>query len=327
MTQIGIQSEFAAENSVRQKIWLLFLLFALLFHALLFTLRLDWSTPSPSPRIEVQTVDPKKLDAIRKQWREKNLLVDRDRSKPSEKEAPPDARYMSDRNIRVEKEQRAKDTNAVPKPKQPKQSEKTDKPKPQEKTPQAQPKTHKPSKPLLKLGQLGVPIPLDSKAQEKPQPPKQQSREPQSPATAGPEGGAQAIPDKELPVGSENILNAQESVYYSFFARLYDAIGPLWQSRIRGVPYHRRVNSGEYSTVVDVVLDQSGNLVEVRRIQSSGIEEFDLAVDESWKKIGNFPNPPRGLLDQEGKVHTGWTFTVQVGEGFNLNSLPPERNY
>jgi hypothetical protein len=78
---------------------------------------------------------------------------------------------------------------------------------------------------------------------------------------------------------------------------------------------------------VDVIFDPDGNLVGVRRIQSSGIDDFDLAVDESWKKVGRFPNPPKGLLGAENQVHTGWTFTVQVGDGFNMNYLPPERNY
>ena len=84
---------------------------------------------------------------------------------------------------------------------------------------------------------------------------------------------------------------------------------------------------GEYSTIVDVILDGHGNLIGVRTLQSSGIAEFDNAVDVSWKKIGNFPNPPTALLNELGQVHTGWTFSVQVGQGFNLEYMPPERTY
>ena len=140
-------------------------------------------------------------------------------------------------------------------------------------------------------------------------------------------GGDQAIVDQNLPLGGENLLNTQESVYYSFYSRLYESVGPLWQSKIRAVPYHRKVPPGEYTTVVDVVFDRAGYLIAIKRLQSSGIEDFDQVAENSWKKIGRFPNPPTGLLNAEGEVHTGWSFTVRVEDGFRLQYLPPERSY
>jgi protein TonB len=141
-------------------------------------------------------------------------------------------------------------------------------------------------------------------------------------------GGEQYVADKNLPEGSENLLNAEESVYYSFYARLYDAIGPIWASRLREISQTARVQPGDYTTSVDVVLDPEGNLVEVRLLQSSQVREFDEAVHSSWSKIGKFPNPPKGLIKEDGKVHTGWNFTVQVGGGgAGLMLMPPERAY
>ncbi len=286
---------------------------------------MEWSAPlaHKTPPVEIQNIDPRKLETIRRQWKDKSLLLDQDKSRPSEKEAPPDARYLSDRNIHVEKEQRAKETDVIPKPghpNQPQSSAQTEK--------HSQPKHRAQTKPLPKLGNLGIPFSFDKKVDPSP---KLAQNSPQNSqrnlSSFAPAGGDQAIPDKNLPTGSENLLNAQESVYYSFYARLYEAIGPIWQSRIRQVPYQRRVMPGEYRTSVDVVLDKNGNVLEIRKLQGSGIEEFDSAVDEAWKKVGRFPNPPEGLLDGERHVHTGWTFSVDVGQGFGAMSLPPERNY
>ncbi|MEK7690119.1 MAG: TonB C-terminal domain-containing protein, partial [Bdellovibrionota bacterium] len=143
----------------------------------------------------------------------------------------------------------------------------------------------------------------------------------------GQDGGDQAIMDRTLPEGSENLLKAQESVFYSFYSRLYEAIAPIWQSRIREVPRSRKIQAGEYNTVVEVVFDRQGNLIAIRHLEDSGIPEFDTAVDTAWKSVGRFPNPPKGLTNAQGRVHTGWTFSVHVGDGFQVQFLPPERNY
>jgi TonB family protein len=143
----------------------------------------------------------------------------------------------------------------------------------------------------------------------------------------GNEGGDQAILDKNLPQGSQNMLNAEESVYYSFYSRMYEAIAPVWQSRIREVAPTQRVNAGDYSTVVDVVLDKEGNLITVKVIRQSGVPAFDEAVNTALQRTGHFPNPPKDLLNEAGEIHTGWTFTVSLQQGTGLNYLPPERNY
>jgi len=277
--------------------WALFLLLAILFHFLLMSRKVDWSHSPTAPRVEVQQVDPRKLEAIRKQWkreRSRNILIDKDPSRKKEAEAPRDARYFSDRNIRVEKEQRAKHMSALP-------------------APRSQPKERH-SKTLPSVGNLGVPLHL---SRSKPPAPTQETP-----------SGDQGVLERELPEGSENLLNAQESVFYSFYYRLYEAIAPVWHSYIRKTAPPNLLQPGDYSTTVEVIFDSEGNLVEVKTLRSSGIPAFDEAADRAWRRAPRFPNPPRGLLDPAtGKVHTGWTFTVQVGQGFGLNYVPPSRNF
>lgn len=293
----------------KRRIWLAVALLALLVHLLLFWLHPSWLASPPPRRVEVTQVDPEKLEQIRKQWqneRQRQLLLNKDPSLPKSETAPPDARYDSDRNIRVEKEQRARRTDVLPRPA----------------IPQKQPETHSGSRPL-KLSQLGVPMNLGAPTDPRKTAPQQAARAADPPMP----GRDQYVEDPTLPEGGENLLNAQESVYYSFYARLYESIGPIWQSRVRRVPYRRRVSEGTYTTQVDVIFDREGNLIGIQRLRDSGIPDFDQAVDESWRQIGRFPNPPQGLLNERGEVHTGWTFTVSVGSGLNLDYLPPERNY
>lgn len=276
------------------RVWVLILLIAVFFHLLLYALKPTWKSVAPPPPVEIQPIDPAKLEAIRRKWKNqesKQLLLNKDKSAPRAKDAPPDAKYFSDRNIRVEKEQRARRADVMPRQGQ-----------------QQQPS----------LGNLGVPLP------EAPRDLPRQTIQKQSRAQVAPDAD-QALLDKSLPEGSENLLNAQESVYYSFYARLYEAIGPIWQSRIREIPHRRGIGPGEYSTLVDVVLDREGNLLEVRRLRSSGIPELDQAVDQSWFRVRQFPNPPAGLLNDRGEVHTAWTFNVQIGNGPHLQYQPPRR--
>jgi outer membrane biosynthesis protein TonB len=298
--------------------WVIVVLLVLLIHFLFFMTHVDWGTPKAPPRVDVEQVDPQKLEQIRRHWRdqEKSLLLNK--NQPRAEKAPDNARYMSDRNIRVEKEQRAREHVIQPKPGAHTQTHENAKP--QQAQPQTQAQAQSKAHGIPNLGNLGVPFRLNEKANQQ----ARKAQSPSSPMTTP--GGEQYVDDKNVPIGSENLLNAEESVYYSFYARLYDAIGPIWASRLRELSSSTRVNPGDYTTAVDVVLDREGNLVEVRLLQSSQVRAFDEAVNTSWARIGKFPNPPVGLVKEDGKVHTGWNFTVQVGGGgAGLMLMPPER--
>lgn len=306
-----------------RKIFGIFLLLALIWHLLWFWVLPRLNFGEVTHRVELQPFTPTQLDQLREKWkqRERTLLLQKNPNAPRAKEAPKDARYESDRNQIVEKETRAQVTDVLPKPgaqvrpvpqshsqaqSQPKQSSKS----------QSAPRK-------LSLGNLGVPMHLGKSSQVR-----SEEEEISRPATPPMQAGAdQALLDKNLQPGAENMLNTQESVYYSFYARIYEAIGPLWQSYIRDVSYQQRVAKGEYTTVCDVVFDSTGNIVAVNILRGSGVTGFDSAVQRAWKKLERFPNPPRSLIGQDGLGHTGWTFAVAVGEGFNVDYLPPSREY
>jgi len=289
----------------RWKHWLGIWLLAIAVHLVFFLTRVDWSSPVTPARVEIESIDNKRLEAIRKQWSDKKqFLLNKDPSAPKSAEAPPkDARYESDRNQRVEKEQKARNTQVVPRAGAPSSSEKSAR---------TAEKPHKQVPSIPKLQNMGIPFRLEQKAAEKPQ-------------TAQAEPAGDQYVREKLPEGSENLLNTQESVYYSFYSRIYNAIGPIWESRTREITYRRFLRPGDYATVVDIVLDSKGELLAIRHLQDSGIPELDHAVDSSWHRMKRFPNPPRGLMNPQNELHMVWTFTVHIDESAGIQYMPPER--
>jgi hypothetical protein len=284
--------------------WIVISLFTLIGHVGFLSVKTSMFPKPKSVPVEVQQIDPSKLQAIKDQWKQKSLLLSKDKSPvdPNIK-APPNARYEADRNRIVEKEQRARQTNVIPNQGGSKSKN------------QSEPKRD--PQPLPKISDLGNLSNLPSR----PQP------EPRIPQNAGNPGdtGDQALLDRDLPIGAENLLNTQESIYYSFYARIYEAIGPLWQSKIRGLAGSVKVPIGDYTTQVQVILDRDGNFLETRILRSSGVTLFDRSVDDSWRKVPRFPNPPRALLDSQGLLHMVWTFSVQVDKNSGFQYVPPER--
>jgi TonB family protein len=257
----------------------------------------------PKRPLEVQTVSPEKLEAIRKHWEQKQLLL---KAQGQKTDTPdPRARYESDRAVRVEKEQRARITDVLPRPGVPGApgSNTRSAPRPPSRSlPQSAPR------PAPRLSTLGVPMRWTSRPPEK--------TEAAEAGTSGSAGAAQSLPgDRPLPEGSENLLNTQESRFYSFYSRIYEAIGPLWRSEIQQVPRNQRLVPGVYRTVAEIILTPQGELEDVRILQSAGVRELDQVVVASWRRIGRFPNPPRPLWETQGKVVMSWSFEFHLSSG------------
>ena len=301
------------EQYNRKEPWILWLGAALALHALLLVLIPQLPAPqSPSPRVEVTQIDPSQLESLKRQWKEKALLLSKNPEAPKDTTPPPEnARYSSDRNRTVERETRAEQTDVLPQPGRPGAPGTQD-------TPEAE----RPSRKLPPLSQLGVALP-GSKADQA----REARKKPEK--RGGPSGQAaadQAIPDRNLPLGGENLLNTEESRFHSYYSRLYEAVAPIWKSYVQEVPQRQALRKGDYITSAEVFFDREGNLAEVVIIESSGIPEFDQAVRASWSRVKRAPNPPKDLLGPRGRIRTGWTFTVQIGTGAPIN-LAPQRVY
>ncbi len=297
--------------------WLLLALAAFLLHLFFFWVMPRFAPTVPSPPVEVTQIDPAKLQAVKNRWKERGFLLSKDEKTPKTKTPEPkNARYESDRNRVVERETRARQTNVIPN--QPGSPEAKGKAEAKaQKAQNARPKVD----PLkgISLGQLS-----NFRQLPPPGPTAEERADSQRRGRPGPTGN-QALNDPTLPEGAENMLNTVESVYYSFYARIFETIGPLWQSRVRDVVYGMRLHQGNYTTRAEVIFDADGNHVETIIHESAGYSQLDQAVISSWQRIPRFPNPPRGLIQSDGKIHMGWSFTVMIDRDLNWNYVPPDR--
>jgi hypothetical protein len=109
------------EQYNRKEPWILWLGAALALHALLLALIPHLPAPkTPSPRVEVTQIDPSQLESLKRQWKEKALLLSKNPEAPKDNAPPPEnARYSSDRNRTVERETRAEQTDVLPQPGRP----------------------------------------------------------------------------------------------------------------------------------------------------------------------------------------------------------------
>ncbi len=297
--------------------WALLALLVLFLHGVAFYFSPGWFRPLPPPPIEVQQIDAKKLEAIKRGWKDRGFLLSKDPNRPKEKTPEPkNARYESDRNRAVEKETRARQTNVIPNVAGDPNSKAT-KDREAKKASRAARDARK--IPLSNLSNFqGLPVPGPRPEEEQ-----QAQRQRGGPGATG----DQALLDRTAPEGAENMLNTVESVYYSFYARMYEQIGPLWQSIVSESVYRKHPAPGEYLTQAEVIFDSEGNFQEARITGSSGVPELDGAVPAAWRKVPRFPNPPRGLIQPDGKIHMGWTFAVRIDERMQWQYAPPERQY
>ncbi len=135
----------------------------------------------------------------------------------------------------------------------------------------------------------------------------------------------QDLVDEEAAQGAETLLSTARSVHYSFFSRMYEALAPVWRSRISSSRPREILHPGDYTVVATLVLDAEGNVLGVEFHERSPVSNFNDAVVESAQKVARFPNPPQLLIDERNQVRTQWSFTVSVGENSMLQFEPPRR--
>lgn len=280
----------------------LFFVLALLLHLLLLSLPwkqwmdVDLSTSPPTP---VKIMTPQQISKLKQSIREKSLLISK--NAPTSATPPKNARYFSDKNRTYDREQQAAQTQVIPqttpgtfsKPKSAPRS-----------PPRAEVKKAKPS-----LAHLGIPFHLDRTTQPE-APPKEQQED--TPDLHQPFGGDQSLTENNLPKGAQNFLNTEESVYYSFYSRIYQEVGGLWQKMVADHFRRYQLPAGQYITGITLVVNEQGHLEDLIVEQSSGLSALDEIALKSFRRVGRFPNPPAGLRQEDGLYRTHWSFQVDT---------------
>jgi TonB family protein len=151
------------------------------------------------------------------------------------------------------------------------------------------------------------------------------------------------MPDHLMKVeeGEETLLNSRSFRYAGYLNRVKETVGRIWVSDVQDVSERRDPTGATFSykdrtTVVEYTLDKAGEIKEVKVQASSGVDFLDRVAVEAFKKAERFPNPPAGLLGDQGVVTLQFAFTlmssggggprISVGPAY-LPGSPAQRGY
>lgn len=120
--------------------------------------------------------------------------------------------------------------------------------------------------------------------------------------------------------GDGTFLNTREFKYASFFNRMKRGVAQHWNPQAE---YRRRDPSNNIygvrtrTTVLEVTLKSDGSLEDVSVKQSSGLDFLDNVAVSAFRLAQPFPNPPKGMMNDDGRVVFGFGFTLD----FNSRGL------
>lgn len=112
-------------------------------------------------------------------------------------------------------------------------------------------------------------------------------------------------------------LNTKEYKYYGYYHRIKIQLNQWWQPKVREkvskmVSQGRRIAATDNKvTKLVIILNDVGTLVNVQVLAESGVLDLDAAAIEAFRAAAPFPNPPKGIIEPDGKVRIRWDFVVE----------------
>lgn len=324
------------QNKLRLAILLSFTLHFVL--AGLLWLKPFASTPrAPKQTVEVELLDVQQLaEALNKQknqTKDPNGQIVEQSEKALNDEVPEDARFLSRHNQRVVRETQAqlhgkfkntdesagKETNDRKLGKVTKESPSDDKETSKSSDDQKQILTSD-NGPALKSKSL-----KDLTPSFKPGPPRVESQDMAEGGGKGPSATDDHI--KNVATGMQTLLSTREFVYYSYYNRIKDKLRQYWEPKIkekmeRIIRQGRTIaSSSDRITKIIIILDREGTLVKVQVVGPSGVHDLDEAAVEAFKAAAPFPNPPHGIVEEDGTIRIRWDFILEANAGGLLDAM------
>lgn len=112
-------------------------------------------------------------------------------------------------------------------------------------------------------------------------------------------------------------LNTKEYKYFSYYSRIKKQLNQWWVPKIQQkftkmLSQGRTLASEENKiTKLVIILNQEGNLVAVQVLAESGVRDLDDAAVEAFRAAAPFPNPPKGMIENDGTVKIRWDCVVE----------------
>lgn len=127
--------------------------------------------------------------------------------------------------------------------------------------------------------------------------------------------------------GSVSFLNTDQFLYSTFFNRIGEQFTPRWghflQQYVASLSNEQLAKLSAYdrTTVGEFVLDSEGNYMKTFIHHSCGDQGVDMAIVDALQAANSFPNPPKGLIEDDGYIHIHFRLTVlfQPRTGFGVN--------
>lgn len=288
-----------------QKFILISLVMHLMFVGITFLSRL---TPErPHPTVEIQLIEPKK--SVAKKFKKPvqvpvQQVVEQD-EKPLNDETPENTKFLSAHNQKVLKETVAAHRGEF---KNLKQQQKPGEKAVEKKVTSQDKKSFNPLSDLndqFKTKQLEE-IGKNYEDREKPKN-----------VTSGGDTSQSQDYLKNVDQGLETLLNTKEYKYYTYFNRIRRQLSQHWEPKVREklskmFRQGRSIASDDDKiTKLLIVLNTTGQLVKVQILSDSGVNDLDDAAVEAFRSAAPFPNPPRGIVEDDGTVKIRWDFVLE----------------
>ncbi|PWU14176.1 MAG: hypothetical protein C5B49_13555 [Bdellovibrio sp.] len=148
-----------------------------------------------------------------------------------------------------------------------------------------------------------------------------QQKSPQAAEKAGAAGGDTSKTldyIKELDPGLESLLSTKEFKFYTYFSRIRQQLNQHWSPRVRSKVQEMYRQGRSIASSTDLItrclvtLDKNGKLLKVQIIGDSGVRELDEAAVDSFRAAAPFPNPPKGMIDEDGTIKIRWDFILEA---------------
>lgn len=295
----------ASQHQIWKRLTFAVALAFLLHFIFLFVLSpyLKWNATQTLEKTKIVQISPQELARIKQRMKAMQnrpaLLEHELRPEYQSKEAPKDASMVGKFNQSVSKEKRARIHNEAPMP-----------------GAVPTPSAPLPKKSQLSLSQLGLKQKMSWASQSHAQR--------TNPQIARPRGLSKTSNDQET------LLNAVESRFYSFFARLEEPILRNWyfimrthSRQLRTELAQKQVAEGaEFAVTIQLTIDQKGAFQAVDILEPSGLNTFDQLTKQSIEKVGSLPNPPIALFEGQPTYSRAFRFLLYINDAAGLTSGP-----
>ncbi len=107
------------------------------------------------------------------------------------------------------------------------------------------------------------------------------------------------------------LFGCASMVIENYFAEVDSTVQPVWAATMSEALKKQGLDrvAGPVETRVDVIIDPTGKVIDVRLGRSSGLDYINAASLETFRRVGQLPAPPERMLI-DGRAKLDWGFVI-----------------